>query len=555
MTPAPPQARKLWPHALLFLTAVPLAGHLAFSWMGFNPTDDGFILAGARRFLNGQIPHRDYITIRPALPHLLHLPVVALGGDRTYWISRGIVWLQFAFISWGWGSILAGLMGAAAGPAIRWMLGAAGLMLSLHTFPLMAWHTTDALTLLTAGLLAARSERPGLRGAGWFLTGASVLCRQNFLVLPPLAIVLFGRARSRRAWLAAALPGLLYLGLLAPFGALDEAWNQLTTQSGLAEAGFWKYAGQWAVPWGLLIGWRAASAAGPAGPLLLALPAAYAAAGLLMADFTNPMTAKLWNAGISHYIWAPSFLLWGAAAGLALGRAASGEAGTGRGRAAILTAATGWAVSISIGCNTPVLFNGPAAILLLLTMIQPGPESRGDDPRTAALRRRLPAALTLLCLVSFAIARSRFIYEDRPARELTSPLAGVFPGGRGLWTNANTGKFLADLRAAVKRTGGRRYFILPDLAGWWTKAGPPNPLPIDWPQGVELAGNAESISRVREAILGARPGAVVLVQKVSPYLMAYAYRPLFTGGFNETADWARANLRKTGETEFFELYE
>ena len=51
--------------ALLLLLGIPLVLQLAYSWMGFNPTDDGFILAYSRRVLNGQIPHLDFISHSP----------------------------------------------------------------------------------------------------------------------------------------------------------------------------------------------------------------------------------------------------------------------------------------------------------------------------------------------------------------------------------------------------------------------------------------------------------------------------------------------------------
>jgi hypothetical protein len=44
---------------------VAAAAHLLYSSLGLNPTDDGFTLAYARRILDGQIPHRDFVIIRP----------------------------------------------------------------------------------------------------------------------------------------------------------------------------------------------------------------------------------------------------------------------------------------------------------------------------------------------------------------------------------------------------------------------------------------------------------------------------------------------------------
>ena len=66
---------------IAFLFIVPTIAHIAFSWIGFNPTDDGFTLAYSRRLLDGQIPHKDFIIIRPILSPLLHTPIVYLFLD------------------------------------------------------------------------------------------------------------------------------------------------------------------------------------------------------------------------------------------------------------------------------------------------------------------------------------------------------------------------------------------------------------------------------------------------------------------------------------------
>ena len=86
--------------SVAFLVVVPTVAHLLFSWRGFAPVDDGFTLAYSRRILEGQIPHRDFIIIRPFVSPLLHTPFVLFGGDYTFWISRLFVWFKLACISW-----------------------------------------------------------------------------------------------------------------------------------------------------------------------------------------------------------------------------------------------------------------------------------------------------------------------------------------------------------------------------------------------------------------------------------------------------------------------
>ena len=66
-----PQARLA---SLSFLVLVPLVAHLLFSALGFNPTDDGFTLAYSRRIIEGEIPHRDFMMLRPFLSPVLHKP-------------------------------------------------------------------------------------------------------------------------------------------------------------------------------------------------------------------------------------------------------------------------------------------------------------------------------------------------------------------------------------------------------------------------------------------------------------------------------------------------
>jgi len=39
---------------------------------GFNPTDEGVVLAQSWRIINGETPHQDFISIRPAASGYLH---------------------------------------------------------------------------------------------------------------------------------------------------------------------------------------------------------------------------------------------------------------------------------------------------------------------------------------------------------------------------------------------------------------------------------------------------------------------------------------------------
>jgi hypothetical protein len=119
---------------ICFLILVPMMAHLLFSWMGMNPTDDGFFLGMGRRLLNGEIPHRDFITARPAGTGILWMPVVLLGGNYTIWISRFFVWFQFACIAWIWTGVISRMLKQTLWPWEQAAVALVAFAISAQTF-------------------------------------------------------------------------------------------------------------------------------------------------------------------------------------------------------------------------------------------------------------------------------------------------------------------------------------------------------------------------------------------------------------------------------------
>src|SRR5215210_1106952 len=138
--------------SVAFLLIVPALAHLLFSWRGFAPVDDGFTLAYSRRIMEGQVPHRDFIIIRPLLSPLIHTPFVLFGGDYTYWVSRFFVWFQFACISWAWVSVVNRAFDDPFNNATKLFIALVSFAASAHYFVLTAWHTVDGLFLLSVGV-------------------------------------------------------------------------------------------------------------------------------------------------------------------------------------------------------------------------------------------------------------------------------------------------------------------------------------------------------------------------------------------------------------------
>lgn len=537
---------------LAFLILVPLAAHLLFSWAGFNPTDDGFTLAYSRRILAGQVPHRDFIIIRPILSPLIHAPFVLLGGDYVYWLSRLFVWFELAFISWVWVAVVNSLTGHPFDRPARFLLGLMAFAASVHNFPIMAWHTIDGLFLCSAGLALCTRQNEPSKLLGYMLIASAYLTKQSFVLVAPVIIITLGDWKRMRYWAAAALPAALYFTYLAATHAIPDAFVQLTSHSDSWTLGVVSFL-NWQVLLAAIIGylglrlsrgepkiewlyrWR--SLARTLGVTTqYGLPLLIVAGGLF--------SGKL-------YIW--SFCLFGLSlGGLAywildgFHRGEDSTRTTGFLRAGILVLLAAWSVSISLGYNSPVLGSG---LLLALLM------SYAHGSVQLAKRRSLVLqfVVALVIVAGFVVSRQQYIYREQSSNNLTERLDNILPGGNLITTNPNTYSFMVDLQQAIGYANtGEAYAIIPDVAGYWVRSPSVNPLPIDWPQNTELSKPA-LVQRVIDSLEAHRGNIVIIVQKVETGSLAQGLSPLVEDRY-PVVQYVRSHFTKANETRFFELY-
>lgn len=520
--------------------------HASYSRLGFNPTDEGYMLSASRRLLDGQVPHRDYITLRPPGTHLLHAHLLLWTGDRLLLWSRLVAWLELAAIAWGWLLLAEACFGPM--PLAARLCGAfAALAAGAHTFPMMPWNTIDGTLFLTAGAclrLPGPHDRGDRRLAGAVLLGASVLFRQSFAPFVPALLLMTGAAREPAAWALAAAPGLLYAGFLAAAGAWSDAWMQLTSHRD-SWTQFFAMRGHlrsMALPFLLaLLGgipahrvrpgrpWERLAAAGPIAALLICL--------WHLAD----------DADGARLGWGAFGAVLGLLPPLALGGAPAREPL----RAALLALAVGWGVSVSEGWPTPALASG-ALVCVLLAAACRIERSAGGRPLLAGAGA---AAALLVSLVTLDSARRMHVYRDLPAPLLRRDLGDALRGGRGILTGEPTHRLMSELRsladAAARR--GKRSAIVPEFAQFWTTSPSPNPLSCDWPCDAELAQSALR-SRVLSEVDRAHGTTVFLVQKHWSHLRPFAAVPCLPGE-SAVRDHIRGRFRKVADGADFEVYE
>ena len=196
---------------------------------GFNPTDQGYVLAQTWQLKHGAVPHLEAISSRPFGSEILHQIDFWLPGPlylSSMWLSTlelvaATVWLAALVLdrpvrTWG---------------ATCWSAVTAAVLLNVHTFPLMAWPTIDGVALVAGGLLAVsrgvRRESGLLCCVGALACGLAPLTKQSFAAAPVIALLLLRsqRAGRWRSWVCLLAPGLGYVGwvtLAGGFGAMTD---------------------------------------------------------------------------------------------------------------------------------------------------------------------------------------------------------------------------------------------------------------------------------------------------------------------------------------------
>ncbi len=202
---------------------------LLFAPLGFNPTDDGVVLAQTARFWSGQIPFIDFVSIRPFGSVLLHWPALFFGDFRLL-ASRYLCVFEIGFYSYALLSFTVKKMRIELSDLVFWSLAGISFALNVHSFPLMAWTSIDAVFLVSAGLYL----RSKLDSGSWWniaayaLLSLAALCRQTFLPVGILSIWFFQDLRNWKAYLGIVIPYVLFLSYLWWNNSIAVGLQQMT---------------------------------------------------------------------------------------------------------------------------------------------------------------------------------------------------------------------------------------------------------------------------------------------------------------------------------------
>jgi hypothetical protein len=568
------------------LIALPLYYFLAFGRFGFGERDDGFVLGYSWRILLGQLPHRDFISVRPTMFAYVHALSLLLMPESLEMIFDRL--LNYSMMAASNFFLFAALD--------RWLplrrlhlnvyaMAAIGFVYSMHNWPPMAWTSTDGVFFFLLGLyLMTRGSDLRWLAGGMLAVLAGQLTKQSFILMPPMALivvwVLYGRRAALQALgvLAGASAALTLWG--AAVGVLGPMIEQTTNTYGRPNlflySGLLPYLERWIyfVPVVLFFVLRRVvirhpdlarrAAAVLAAAICLAMfyetldnylvtqilfrrLAAKLSFGLVASGYAKATWAQVWNEFFHHPSWGDTGMgfnipyhgvrtLFWLGLGIALAtlqiRKVPGSI------LPLYGLALGWSCSATNGYPTPAFCSGP----LVFALFHAG---------MGILDRRATKVLVHLLLwgglVVYSFANC-FPYQSKPIWRCTHQMGDLFPKASHIWCDNRSWDVYSELRELVDRYGPN-FKTLPNvpLANYLTSTKPP--IPLDWVSDYELPGEWRDIALDLD-----RSGATVFVRKE---LMEAELLPYYQfGGMNSTVTYyVTKTWKKVATGKCFDVYQ
>lgn len=501
------------------LAVVLVAAVWAFASIGFNPTDDGLIVAQASRLLGGGSPHLDVTSPRPLGSPLLHTVDVLLPTPVLF-TSRAIALLEFLAIA----ALSVRLLRAV--PMARWGVAEVALtitafVVNLHTFPLLSWHTVDGLLVGLVALVVVQrgGERGSLRwiAVGAFLAGCAPLIKQSFAPVPVLVAAwvcwqywpkrddndAVGWVKLGAALAVSVVPGLAYVLWVALTSSVSAAMDQMLATSGVnareglgASTSVIVFGDLAALALFAIIYWRRRAGSGPdRAPMPPAVRVVVGAVAVLLVGAAIQTT---WSGGLLYTETWGETLWWLALFSALVWTVVSEELDV----ASIALLGFAWMASLSWGYPVPNLMGGS---LLMVVLARCGQTLHTVVPSELEPRFRplamVGAGLLAVALVTTSLdVRRTTVYRDLPAAEQNVDLGDISHAARGVRTNETTAAYLREIQECMAKYPARHLAVLPDNPVVPLLLSRTNPLPLDWWYPLEIPVDRDRIMRAVEAV-------------------------------------------------------
>ncbi|MEV6875312.1 hypothetical protein [Amycolatopsis sp. NPDC051128] len=475
---------------------------------GFNPSDQGFVLAASWRILHGEIPHVDVVSPRPLGSAYLHVLDFVVPAPLMV-ASSFVMMAQLSVATIALAALLTGASPLRWGP-LRMALVAAAVLVNLNTYPVMAWHTVDGVFLAAVGWWALdhglRDHPRWARWLGLFCLGFAVIVKQSFAVTVPLGILILTLHPAARAagfrwgrfvvdllWLGAA--PLLYFGMVTIGGGLPEALTQLTGGTHTWGENIYQlwtstFADGSVDPRGYII-------AAALGGMLLAgawvfrqrLGRASGRLRVLAALATAGVTIGVVVAGrFEHASYWSFAVLWIFLVTAVLDAIVRRQFPWQQ----LLVVTLAWMSTLSWGYPIPSLLAGTMVLGTLDLLVRAVADLRAPRVPVPQVLGALAGVVALVAAgLQLERAHDRAPYADLPHWELTAHLGAAAPAMRGVRSNPSVGLYLTQIRDCLARYPASNVAVLPDSPFVYPVFKLHNPFPMDWPLPMEMVDDGK----------------------------------------------------------------
>jgi hypothetical protein len=510
---------------------------------GFNPSDDGVILAQSFRILNGEIPHKDFISIRPVFSGILHtihfFSPLALEES-----ARWFVFFQYFIYSILTTFILFKFVLKSKSHPYFILLGTSSLLLNLNFYNLYPWTTIDALFWFSIGFTfylfqfessSLRGNRSNLKAdeetkrllhcvrndgysfvgvvtnkgdvfytsVGFLFMAFASLSRQTFIlpfsILFVFTAIYWIKKRKLSSFLIvsiiSAIPFLIYMFLLISTNSFSLFITQMTGRTELFQTGIITY-GKYFLKSKLLIfhlmvfvlmifhKFKFQSNA-KRNSLIFKIVTIYLLAFIFFSFYL--FTLDIWG------MFSVSFELFFICILLLMYVFLFLKTEIIQKLIFVILIFICWISSISLGDNSLVFTLGILASLII-TFIFIILNSLGKLNEIEKFKK--PAFIISTILV-FALlfmeisAQKRVNYRDNSAKYLTYNLSNSFSEFGSIKTNKNTYDYFVELKQVIDslRIPKNKFVVIPNNPIIYAITKSKNPFPLDWMQHNEYVGS------------------------------------------------------------------
>ena len=310
-----------------------------------------------------------------------------------------------------------------------------------------------------AGINIIQSEKK-YNYLGYLFIGFAALCKQNFLVVLPFALLFSGRKNYVKHTIISLLPIALYISVISYFGGFNNLKEQLFTHHEIFTIGVFSYIKSHMFYAGILLA-------------LVSLLIQKNSFKILILFILNVVC--MYSIATNRYHEKFGFLIFGATLGYFLIPLLRKQFSFVK--LFLMAIILSWCVSVSIGYNTPALFLGGCITLMFLYI-----SSISNNINKNLSAYLIIVIIPLSCI--FYYARTNLIYRDAPARLLTYKLDDIAEGANGIHTNLNTFKVLVELDILKKKYPG--IIVLPDFAACNLLHSHLSVIGTEWPNKTEI---------------------------------------------------------------------